>query len=161
MCFFFFFKQKTAYEMLRSLVGSEMCIRDSPTPDRNADGNTTSQPLSGVFSSPKGANNSSSFFRGGESPLYKGDFAGTVDVALNVSGIPPVSEDVVIKFFYNIDHPNCCHPAFQFWFHPYFEEDVMELSKKEIDGPHKEGYKEKRFKNSFAIEVGLEDCDDE
>src|SRR5678815_3229142 len=26
---FFFFKQKTAYEVLRSLVGSEMCIRDS------------------------------------------------------------------------------------------------------------------------------------
>ncbi len=24
---FFFFKQKTAYEMLRSLVGSEMCIK--------------------------------------------------------------------------------------------------------------------------------------
>eukprot|EP00658_Telonema_sp_P-2_P042189 TRINITY_DN30258_c0_g1_i3.p1 TRINITY_DN30258_c0_g1~~TRINITY_DN30258_c0_g1_i3.p1 ORF type:complete len:208 (+),score=62.18 TRINITY_DN30258_c0_g1_i3:27-650(+) len=30
--FFFFFKQKTAYEMLRSLVGSEMCIRDRGTP---------------------------------------------------------------------------------------------------------------------------------
>src|SRR5674536_165736 len=30
--FFFFFKQKTAYEMLRSLVGSEMCIRDRPGP---------------------------------------------------------------------------------------------------------------------------------
>mgnify|MGYP007068836218 CR=1 FL=1 len=29
MLFCFFFKQKTAYEMLRSLVGSEMCIRDS------------------------------------------------------------------------------------------------------------------------------------
>eukprot|EP00658_Telonema_sp_P-2_P082545 TRINITY_DN8748_c0_g1_i2.p1 TRINITY_DN8748_c0_g1~~TRINITY_DN8748_c0_g1_i2.p1 ORF type:complete len:120 (-),score=41.79 TRINITY_DN8748_c0_g1_i2:243-602(-) len=28
IAFFFFFKQKTAYEMLRSLVGSEMCIRD-------------------------------------------------------------------------------------------------------------------------------------
>ena len=28
MFFVFFFKQKTAYEMLRSLVGSEMCIRD-------------------------------------------------------------------------------------------------------------------------------------
>ena len=27
----FFFKQKTAYEMLRSLVGSEMCIRDRLT----------------------------------------------------------------------------------------------------------------------------------
>eukprot|EP00658_Telonema_sp_P-2_P000461 TRINITY_DN10178_c0_g1_i2.p1 TRINITY_DN10178_c0_g1~~TRINITY_DN10178_c0_g1_i2.p1 ORF type:complete len:251 (+),score=47.68 TRINITY_DN10178_c0_g1_i2:120-872(+) len=30
--FFFFFKQKTAYEMLRSLVGSEMCIRDRIKP---------------------------------------------------------------------------------------------------------------------------------
>eukprot|EP00658_Telonema_sp_P-2_P007061 TRINITY_DN12632_c0_g1_i8.p1 TRINITY_DN12632_c0_g1~~TRINITY_DN12632_c0_g1_i8.p1 ORF type:complete len:402 (-),score=121.53 TRINITY_DN12632_c0_g1_i8:71-1276(-) len=30
--FFFFFKQKTAYEMLRSLVGSEMCIRDRHVP---------------------------------------------------------------------------------------------------------------------------------
>ncbi len=29
MLFFFFFKQKKAYEMLRSLVGSEMCIRDN------------------------------------------------------------------------------------------------------------------------------------
>eukprot|EP00658_Telonema_sp_P-2_P045675 TRINITY_DN33663_c0_g1_i1.p1 TRINITY_DN33663_c0_g1~~TRINITY_DN33663_c0_g1_i1.p1 ORF type:complete len:186 (-),score=13.78 TRINITY_DN33663_c0_g1_i1:134-691(-) len=29
LCDVFFFKQKTAYEMLRSLVGSEMCIRDS------------------------------------------------------------------------------------------------------------------------------------
>ncbi len=27
----FFFKQKTAYEMSASLVGSEMCIRDSMT----------------------------------------------------------------------------------------------------------------------------------
>src|SRR5450756_3077534 len=28
LCFFFFFKQKTAYEIMPSLVGSEMCIRD-------------------------------------------------------------------------------------------------------------------------------------
>eukprot|EP00825_Cyclidium_porcatum_P003541 TRINITY_DN11650_c0_g1_i1.p2 TRINITY_DN11650_c0_g1~~TRINITY_DN11650_c0_g1_i1.p2 ORF type:complete len:126 (-),score=7.97 TRINITY_DN11650_c0_g1_i1:231-608(-) len=28
MMFFFFFKQKTAYEIMPSLVGSEMCIRD-------------------------------------------------------------------------------------------------------------------------------------
>eukprot|EP00658_Telonema_sp_P-2_P008159 TRINITY_DN13060_c0_g4_i4.p1 TRINITY_DN13060_c0_g4~~TRINITY_DN13060_c0_g4_i4.p1 ORF type:complete len:591 (-),score=103.94 TRINITY_DN13060_c0_g4_i4:452-2224(-) len=33
--FFFFFKQKTAYEMLRSLVGSEMCIRDSRRTDES------------------------------------------------------------------------------------------------------------------------------
>ena len=26
----FFFKQKTAYEIVARLVGSEMCIRDSP-----------------------------------------------------------------------------------------------------------------------------------
>ena len=33
MCLsFFFVKQKTAYDMLRSLVGSEMCIRDSYYP---------------------------------------------------------------------------------------------------------------------------------
>src|SRR5450756_2520575 len=30
--FFFFFKQKTAYEIMPSLVGSEMCIRDSLAP---------------------------------------------------------------------------------------------------------------------------------
>jgi len=30
--FFFFFKQKTAYEIMPSLVGSEMCIRDRPGP---------------------------------------------------------------------------------------------------------------------------------
>ena len=35
--FFFFFKQKTAYEMLRSLVGSEMCIRDSYIIDQVAE----------------------------------------------------------------------------------------------------------------------------
>ncbi len=29
--FFFFFKQKTAYEIAQCLVGSEMCIRDSGT----------------------------------------------------------------------------------------------------------------------------------
>ena len=31
--FFFFFKQKTAYEIGVRLVGSEMCIRDRPCPD--------------------------------------------------------------------------------------------------------------------------------
>ena len=30
---FFFFKQKTAYEIMPSLVGSEMCIRDRPYAD--------------------------------------------------------------------------------------------------------------------------------
>ena len=33
----FFFKQKTAYEMLRSLVGSEMCIRDREEGERRED----------------------------------------------------------------------------------------------------------------------------
>ena len=42
--FFFFFKQKTAYEILSGLVGSEMCIRDSKTierPDIREDTSTT------------------------------------------------------------------------------------------------------------------------
>src|SRR5450756_2729444 len=34
MCVFFFFKQKTAYEIMPSLVGSEMCIRDRDTVSR-------------------------------------------------------------------------------------------------------------------------------
>src|SRR5664279_5762749 len=33
VCFFFFFKQKTAYEIGVRLVGSEMCIRDRNYPD--------------------------------------------------------------------------------------------------------------------------------
>ena len=33
LCVVFFFKQKTAYEVLRSLVGSEMCIRDRDVVD--------------------------------------------------------------------------------------------------------------------------------
>ena len=34
------FRQKTAYEMLRSLVGSEMCIRDSAYIQANRTGRT-------------------------------------------------------------------------------------------------------------------------
>ena len=34
---FFFFKQKTAYEIMPSLVGSEMCIRDRWKDEENAD----------------------------------------------------------------------------------------------------------------------------
>eukprot|EP00658_Telonema_sp_P-2_P001439 TRINITY_DN10538_c0_g1_i1.p1 TRINITY_DN10538_c0_g1~~TRINITY_DN10538_c0_g1_i1.p1 ORF type:complete len:505 (-),score=91.08 TRINITY_DN10538_c0_g1_i1:152-1666(-) len=53
--FFFFFKQKTAYEMLRSLVGSEMCIRDrytaiptppSESPNASASVDSSPQPAS-------------------------------------------------------------------------------------------------------------------
>ena len=33
--FFFFFKQKTAYEISACLVGSEMCIRDSSSGNTN------------------------------------------------------------------------------------------------------------------------------
>lgn len=128
----------------------------SRSPDRGTDWETASSTSSKAFSSPT---KSSSFFRN-DAPHYRGDIAGTVDVAFNVSAIPPISEDAVVKFFYNVDNPNCLHPAFQFWFHPYFEEEGMNLSKKEIDGPHKEGYKEKKFKNSFAIEVAFEDCEE-
>ena len=39
---FFFFKQKTAYEIMPSLVGSEMCIRDSSSQTRQAQQNQQS-----------------------------------------------------------------------------------------------------------------------
>ena len=39
-CGVFFYKQKTAYEMLRSLVGSEMCIRDRASSRRSAQART-------------------------------------------------------------------------------------------------------------------------
>ena len=47
--FSIFFKQKTAYEMLRSLVGSEMCIRDRPPSwikSKNCDISATIWPIS-------------------------------------------------------------------------------------------------------------------
>eukprot|EP00831_Metopus_contortus_P031165 TRINITY_DN25467_c0_g1_i2.p2 TRINITY_DN25467_c0_g1~~TRINITY_DN25467_c0_g1_i2.p2 ORF type:complete len:134 (+),score=29.32 TRINITY_DN25467_c0_g1_i2:95-496(+) len=44
MNIFFFFKQKTAYEMQRGLVGSEMCIRDR-------DNNRTHPTVDEIFSS--------------------------------------------------------------------------------------------------------------
>ena len=66
--FFFFFKQKTAYEMLRSLVGSEMWIRDRsrtarsgwlacgpcPTGGEQDDNGGQRQPSVGMSASPKG-----------------------------------------------------------------------------------------------------------
>src|SRR5674476_1657191 len=47
--FFFFFKQKTAYEISACLVGSEMCIRDSLRRARSILTNATNgiQPIEG------------------------------------------------------------------------------------------------------------------
>src|SRR5428012_11916 len=47
-CIFFFVKQKTAYEIMPSLVGSEMCIRDRPAATANAK-NTGTAALSVSF----------------------------------------------------------------------------------------------------------------
>eukprot|EP00658_Telonema_sp_P-2_P081193 TRINITY_DN8260_c0_g1_i1.p1 TRINITY_DN8260_c0_g1~~TRINITY_DN8260_c0_g1_i1.p1 ORF type:complete len:252 (-),score=72.97 TRINITY_DN8260_c0_g1_i1:445-1200(-) len=49
LSFFFFFKQKTAYEMLRSLVGSEMCIRDREIGSTNSDGRPDNWPVCRPF----------------------------------------------------------------------------------------------------------------
>src|SRR5450756_2978076 len=42
---FFFFKQKTAYEIMPSLVGSEMCIRDRPPPPKAFYRKKTTRPV--------------------------------------------------------------------------------------------------------------------
>src|SRR5450756_2055573 len=47
---FFLFKQKTAYEIMPSLVGSEMCIRDSPhTVHADRGTSMTSKPVSALL----------------------------------------------------------------------------------------------------------------
>src|SRR5450756_3203815 len=47
--FFFFFKQKTAYEIMPSLVGSEMCIRDSSSGAASAAGLTITSGVTSIF----------------------------------------------------------------------------------------------------------------
>ena len=50
--FVVFFKQKTAYEMLRSLVGSEMCIRDRINMEHTAFDQGLAQALADHLNSP-------------------------------------------------------------------------------------------------------------
>eukprot|EP00831_Metopus_contortus_P046350 TRINITY_DN37229_c0_g1_i1.p1 TRINITY_DN37229_c0_g1~~TRINITY_DN37229_c0_g1_i1.p1 ORF type:complete len:246 (+),score=68.89 TRINITY_DN37229_c0_g1_i1:8-745(+) len=79
MWFFFFFKQKTAYEMQRGLVGSEMCIRDSI----NAEYMGAVSCISHALSNPeiKGKNFA---IRGASAISYDG----IIDVLTKHSGIP-------------------------------------------------------------------------
>src|SRR5450756_2671372 len=52
---FFFFKQKTAYEIMPSLVGSEMCIRDRAREARpGARGETAALPSLGLIATGTG-----------------------------------------------------------------------------------------------------------
>eukprot|EP00658_Telonema_sp_P-2_P068273 TRINITY_DN57216_c0_g1_i1.p1 TRINITY_DN57216_c0_g1~~TRINITY_DN57216_c0_g1_i1.p1 ORF type:complete len:356 (-),score=61.66 TRINITY_DN57216_c0_g1_i1:303-1370(-) len=79
---FFFFKQKTAYEMLRSLVGSEMCIRDSNRDEWHARSLRTNPPTlqDGVLAAVDAHN--------GGTWLALNPELGTVVVLLNVTGHP-------------------------------------------------------------------------
>src|SRR5428012_14853 len=52
--FFFFFKQKTAYEIMPSLVGSEMCIRDRQSANRRSDVQSLPAPMMHDECQPRG-----------------------------------------------------------------------------------------------------------
>ena len=84
MTFFFFFKQKTAYEILSGLVGSEMCIRDRDTPPVPPDptggdpngGHHPSDPLGAlpvVGAVLDGAQEGPAISPGGDKPRSSGD----------------------------------------------------------------------------------------
>ena len=79
-----------------------------------------------------------------------------VNVEVNTSSIPPLENDVQVKFFHNVDNPDALHSKAQFWFHCSFEGDRLELSRCQIDGPHKEGSKPKKFPRDFGVELDFE-----
>ena len=70
----FVFKQKTAYEMLRSRVGSEMCIRDS---SGNGQGTT--------FTVEQGAYKVTEDADEGYATTYAGDCEGTITAGQNLT----------------------------------------------------------------------------
>lgn len=79
-----------------------------------------------------------------------------VNVEVNTSSIPPLEEDVQLKFFHNVDHPDALHAKVQMWFHCAFERNRLVFERCTIDGPHKEGDKPKKFPRNFAIELQFE-----
>ena len=79
-----------------------------------------------------------------------------VSVDFSTGAIPPFENDTVIKFFYNVDNPNTLSCPLQLWFHPSFEESAMGLNKSQLDGPHKDEKKHKKFPRGFRIDMGFE-----
>jgi protein-tyrosine phosphatase len=79
-----------------------------------------------------------------------------VNVDVNTSSIPPLDHDVQVKLFHNVDNPDALHSKCQFWFHCSYEGERLLLHRCQIDGPHKEGEKPKKFPANFAIDLSFD-----
>lgn len=83
-----------------------------------------------------------------------------VSVGFDVSDMPPFEGDMNLRFFFNQDDPNTLQCTLQTFFHPAFEGSGMRLTKTQLDGPHKEATKEKKFPMNIELELAWKDVGD-
>lgn len=107
---------------------------------------------------------------GGSSRMFRADGATpgrsvrrNVDKTLNVSvsfdvrEMPAFDKDLNIRFFFNQDDPNTLQCSLQTFFHTSFEDhNFLRLSKGQLDGPHKEAHKEKKFPKTIELDLQWE-----
>lgn len=88
-----------------------------------------------------------------------------VDIEFDCSQIPPVTADVLLKFYFDEDNPDTLHCPLQTWMNVNMEchmkDEGVGRAKKirwkrpDIDGPHKDP-KMKKFGKNFSMSVDLE-----
>lgn len=83
-----------------------------------------------------------------------------VSVGFDVSEMPPFEGDMNLRFFFNQDDPNTLQCNLQTFFHPAFEGSGIRLTKTQLDGPHKEATKEKKFPMGIELELAWKDVGD-
>ncbi|ORC93563.1 tyrosine phosphatase isoform [Trypanosoma theileri] len=79
-------------------------------------------------------------------------------VSLNVpqlERLPPLTGDVVIKFYYLKKNVTSIEAPVQLWFHTSMEGDQLYFDKSKLDGPHKDT-KGKRYPSDFAVMINLQ-----
>lgn len=82
-----------------------------------------------------------------------------VSIAFDVSEMPAVEGDINIRFFFNQDNPNTLYSPLQTFFNPSFEGNAMSLAKAQLDGPHKEAHKDKKFPKHIELCITWETVD--
>jgi protein-tyrosine phosphatase len=108
---------------------------------------------------------SSRMFRGGEggssspsrSVRRNVDKSLNVSVSFDVTEMPVFEKDLNIRFFFNQDDPNTLQCNLQTFFHTAFEDsNFLRLGKCQLDGPHKEANKEKKFPKNIELDLQWE-----
>ncbi|CUG80116.1 tyrosine phosphatase, putative [Bodo saltans] len=94
---------------------------------------------------------------GGRSVRRNIDKSLNVSVSFDVHEMPTFEKDLNIRFFFNQDDPNTLHCSLQTFFHTSFEDShFLRLSKGQLDGPHKEANKEKKFPKNIELDLQWE-----